>query len=172
METTAAFTLRNLVDEAFSYEDLPASIDGRLRRFACLGTALLVVANGYLALALWLSAPTGEGQRPSAVLIGWGVLQRAIQLDGHARAVFSVGLVALVGAAILAVATRGFTIGRLWSHLGSLLVGLAGLAATVPPAVALTVIFANALLWFVIAVLAFAVGSALLVGLVSAAVNG
>lgn len=169
---TAAFTLQDLVDQASTYERLPTTIDGRLRRFAYLGGALLVVADGYLAMVLRLPALAHEHQRPPAALVGWGVLQRAVQLDGHARAVLAGGLATLAAAVVLAVVTRGFTTGRLWSHLSSLLVGLAGLVAIVPPAVALAILIANVLLWFVIAVLAFALGSALLVGLVSAAVEG
>lgn len=169
---TATFTLRDLVDQASTHERLPATIDGRLRRFAYLGCALLVVADGYLAAALRFPALAREGQRPPAALVGWGVLQRTLRVDGQARAVLAAGLAALAAAVVLAVVTRGFTTGRLWSHLGSLLVGLAGLVAIVPPAVALVILVANVLLWFVIAVLAFALGSALLVGLVSAAVDG
>lgn len=168
---TAAFTLQDLVDQASTHERLPATIDERLRRFAYLGGALLVVADGYLAAALRFPALAEDGQRPPAALVGWGVLQRTLQLDGRARAVLAAGLAALGVAVVLAVVTRGFTTGRLWSHLGSLLVGLAGLVAIVPLAIALAILVVNVLLWFVIGVLAFALGSALLVGLVSAAVE-
>jgi hypothetical protein len=47
-----------------------------------------------------------------------------------------------------------------------------GLVAIIPTAIVVAILLANVLLWFVIAVLAFALGSALLVGLVSAAVEG
>jgi hypothetical protein len=168
---TATFTLRDLVDQASTHERLLATIDERLRRFAYLGGALLVIADGYLAAALRFPALAKDGQRPPAALVGWDVLQRALQLDGKARAALAAGLAALAAAVVLALVTRGFTIGRLWSHLGSLLIGLAGLVAIVPPAIALAILVANVLLWFVIGVLAFALGSALLVGLVSAAVE-
>ena len=168
---TATFTLRDLVDQASTHERLAATIDERLRRFAYLGCALLVVADGYLTAALRFLALAKDGQRPPAALVGWGVFQRALQLDGRARAVLAAGLAALGAAVVLAVVTRGFTTGRLWSHLGSLLVGLAGLVAIVPPAIALAILVVNVLLWFVIGVLAFALGSVLLVGLVSATVE-
>jgi hypothetical protein len=169
---TAAFTLRDLVDQAVTHESVPAAIDGRLRRFAYLGVALLAVADGFLAVTLLLPALATEHQRPPAVLVGWDLLQRCLRLDGHAQAVFAVGVAALAGAVLLAAVTRGFTIGRGRSHLASLLVGLAGLVAIVPPTVALAIVLGNVLIWFVIALLAFVLGSALLAGLVSAAVDG
>jgi hypothetical protein len=169
---TTAFTLRDLVDQSVAHQSLPAPIDGRLRRLAWVGAAFLLVANGYLALALQLPMLAEQVQRPPAALVGWGVLQRAIHLDGHAPTVFAAGVATLAAAVVLAVTTRGFTIGRLWSHVGSLLVGLAGLVAILPPGVALAIILANIVAWFVIAVVAFALGSALLAGLVSGAVDG
>jgi hypothetical protein len=170
METTA-FTLQDLVSQASTHERLPATIDGRLRRFAFLGGALLAVADGFLAVALRLPTIV-ERERPPAALVGWGVLQRTVQLDGHARTALAAGIATLAVAVVLAIITRGFTTGRLWSHLGSLLVGVAGLVAIVPAAIVVAILLANVLLLFVIAVLAFALGSALLVGLVSAAVEG
>jgi hypothetical protein len=169
---TAAFTLRDLVDRASTHERLPAPIDGRLRRLAYLGSGLLVAFDGFLAMGLRWPSLAGQAPRPPAALVGWGVLRRAVQLDGHARAALPVGLAVLAAAVVLAVVTHGFTSGRPWSHLGSLLVGLTGLVAIVPPGMALAVLLANVLLWFVIAVVAFALGSALLVGLVTAAVDG
>ncbi len=165
------YSLQDLVDRAVVREAMPAPVDRRLRRLAWTGMALLGGLAAYLGIASRLTLLSEPGRRPLVWVVGWGTLRATVQLHGHARTVFLSSLAILAAATVLAVATRGFRSAGVGAQLATFAVGVLGLGAAVPLAVAVAILVANAVILAALVLLAFAVGSALLLGLVSAAVD-
>jgi hypothetical protein len=149
------------LDRTVAYESLPARIDPRLRRLAWTATASLGVLLIYLELTWRL---IDLNQRPVFFLVGWNVLADTIRLGGHALVTLR-GCIATFGASlVLATVTRGFRFGRVWAQIACLPLGLAGLAAAIPPVVALAVLVVNAVAWFLLGLFLLAAVAAVMSG--------
>lgn len=140
------------------------SADRRLRRFAWLGVVSLAALVAYL-WGSWRLLDVSDEARPVFVLTGWGVLRDTIRLHGRAQVIFQAAVAVLGAAIVVAAATRGFRVGRVWGRLGSLAVGIAGLLAAVPLGVAAVVVVVNAVAWLVATLIVMLIGLALLVRL-------
>jgi hypothetical protein len=79
-----------------------------------------------------------------------------LRSGGHAAVVLPAGMAALAGAAVLAVWTSGYRRARRWQQYALLVVGLLGVAAVAPVALALAVAALNLAIWLALAGLAVA----------------
>ncbi len=156
-----AISLEALVDRTVPFQSLPAPIDRRLRRLALTGTGILAAFLAYLELAWRLLDPS---RRPRFVLIGWGVLGDTVSLYGHALLALRGSIATLGTALVLTIATRGFRLGRCWSQVACLLIGLAGLAALIPLLVAVVVLALNVTAWMFLVVTGLAAFAAVVTG--------
>jgi hypothetical protein len=153
--------LDTFLDRTVAHESLPARIDPRLRRLVWTATASLGVLLAYLELTWRL---LDLDQRPVFFLVGWSVLVDTIRLGGHALLVLRVCIAMLEASLVLAAATRGFRLGRVWAQIACLPLGLAGLAAAIPPVVAIAVLVVNAVAWFLLGLLLLAAVAAVMSG--------
>jgi hypothetical protein len=149
-----ATSLREFLDRARRHESTPAPVDRRLIVLAWTGTLLLAASVAFLALAPRHLDPAGR--HAQVLLVGRGVFTAVLRAGGHAGVVLPAGLAALAGAATLAVWTVGYRRARRWQQYALLVVGLLGVVAVAPVALALAVAALNLAIWLGLAALAVA----------------
>jgi hypothetical protein len=149
-----ATSLREFLGRSTMHEATPAPVDRRLTVLAWTGTLLLAASLAFLALAPRHLDPTGR--HAQVLLVGRGVFAAVLRAGGRAGVVLPAGLAALAAAAVLAVWTSGFRRARRWQQYALLGVGLLGVAAVAPVALALAVAALNLAIWLGLAMLAVA----------------
>lgn len=149
-----SISLSGFLGRARRHESTPAPVDRRLTVLAWTGTLLLAASLSFLTLAPRHLDPAGR--HAQVLLVGRGVVAAVLRSGGHAAVVLPAGMAALAGAAVLAVWTSGYRRARRWQQYALLVVGLLGVAAVAPVALALAVAALNLAIWLALAGLAVA----------------
>jgi hypothetical protein len=149
-----SISLRGFLGRARRHESTPAPVDRRLTILAWTGTLLLAAALVFLTLAPRHLDPAGR--HAQVLLVGRGVFAAVLRSAGHGAVVLPAGMATLAGAAVLAVWTSGYRRARRWQQYALLMVGLLGVAAVAPVALALAVAALNLVIWLALAGLALA----------------
>jgi hypothetical protein len=153
--------LNTFVAGSVDHEGEAVDIDPRLRVGGFIGMGLLGLCVAFLYLGRLQVDPAD----PASASFAWfasSVVRWSLDLGGHAQTVFFVAFAALISAAGLAIATRGFSRARRGGLIGVYAVHLSGLLAAVPPGVALLAFISAASAVIALVVLALAI---LIVGL-------
>jgi hypothetical protein len=130
----------------------PRLVAAELSRFAWIGTLLLLGLSTEFVI-IWQTASFFSGDQPPAVLLGWGVLRRAVVIYGEPMRTLQVAVGAAAVALAVAFATEGFRVARRPGRIASIGIGVAGVAAAVPQVIMAAVILWNIGIWVAVVTL-------------------
>jgi hypothetical protein len=123
------------------------------RLFTVVGMFSLGLGSAYLGIGR-RGFLDFDGEQPSIVLAGWGVMRDTLNLGGYQSIALSIGVAAFIMGTGLAIYTRGYTYAPLWANVASVGVGLLGVVAIVPLILFLVLLLINIVLWLLVILVA------------------